>query len=124
MNRTSKPVTGVWDGKPNVIPAGGRVALPLVVAEAIKRQNVVMGSEDPYSGEMQYLVGVVEHNDDLSPIEQTRSITRMNRRGIEKPDEVVVEGRTGLYSTRDLAPPPGIGTGGANAGVVSTFSKK
>lgn len=119
VNRTSKTVQGTWDGKPYLIAAHDRVALPIVVAEAIKRQNVVMGSEDPYTGEMEYLVAVVEQNDPQDPIEQTRVITRMNRAPIAKPDETTMEGRTGLYSLRDLAPPPQASTGP----VLSTFKK-
>lgn len=108
VNRSSKVVQGTWDGKPYVLAPGAKYSLPVIVAEAIKRQNVVMGSEDPYTGEMEYLVAIVEHNDPQGPVEQTRVITRMNRTAIAKPDETTMEGRTGLYSTRDLAPPPSI----------------
>lgn len=106
VNRTSKIVQGTWDGKPYLLNPGTKYSLPVIVAEAIKRQNVVMGSEDPYTGDMEYLIAIVEHNDPQDPIEQTRAVTRMNRTAIAKPDETTMEGRTGLYSTRDLAPPP------------------
>lgn len=118
-NRSSKTVQGTWDGKPYLIAAHAKVALPVIVAEAIKRQNVVMGSEDPYTGEMEYLIAIVEHNDPQDPIEQSRAITRMNRAPIAKPDETTMEGRTGLYSLRDLAPPPQPTSGP----VLSTFKK-
>jgi hypothetical protein len=114
VNRSSKPVKGTWDGKPYVIQPKGRSALPVIVAEAIKRQNVVMGSEDPYSGEMTYLVGIEEQGDPTSPIEQTNSVTRMNRAPLGKNEEIV-KGHNGLYSARDLAgppsSPPGVTTG-------------
>lgn len=117
VNRTSKPVRGVWDGKPYIIPARGRAAYPIIVAEAIKRQNVQMGSEDPYTGEMSYLVGIEEQSDPLTPIEQTQSITRMNRAPLGRNEEVV-KGHNGLYSARDLAGPPqspaGVSTGFVN----------
>ncbi len=119
LNRTSQPVQGTWDGKPYIIKANAKVSLPIIIADAIKRQNVVMGSEDPYTGEMDYLVAVIEHNDPQDPIEQTKSITRMNRKPIAKPDETTMEGRTGLYSLRDLAPAPSAGTGP----VATTFAK-
>lgn len=117
VNRTSQRIEGKWDGKPQYIAAHGRQALPVIVAEAIKRQNVLMGSEDPYTGEMQYLVGIEEYGDDLSPIEQSRSITRMNRQKMGK-DDIVVKGDNGLYSVRDLAGPPA-----SNGLVDSTFVK-
>lgn len=124
LNRSSRPVEGKWDGRPYVIKPGAKESLPIVVAEAIKRQNVVMGSEDPYTGDMEYLVAIIEHNDPQSPVEQTRTVTRMNRTQIAKPDEAVVDGRTGLYSLRDLAPPPANATGNGLVQSVSTFSKE
>jgi hypothetical protein len=73
-----------------------------------------MGSEDPYTGEMSYLVGIEEQSDPLTPIEQTQSITRMNRAPLGRNEEVV-KGHNGLYSARDLAGPPqspaGVSTG-------------
>jgi len=105
VNRTSKDVKGTWDGKPYVIKPKARVALPLIVAEAIKRQNVVMGSEDPYTGEMQYLVGIEEAGDPIDATEQTQVVTRMNRAPLGKNEEVV-KGHNGLYSVRDLGSPP------------------
>jgi hypothetical protein len=102
INRTSKQVEGMWDGKPYKIKAHAKEALPLIVAEAIKRQNVVMGSEDPYTGAMEYLVGIEEQGDDCSPIEQSKSITRMNRKVMGKNEEVI-KGDNGIYSVRDVA---------------------
>lgn len=107
VNRTSKPVEGKWDGKPYVIEANGKAALPVIVAEAIKRQNIVMGSEDPYSGAMEFLVGIVEHGDDISPIEQTQVITRMDRKEFAKQEDVV-KSRGGMYTQRDRAMEPGL----------------
>jgi hypothetical protein len=95
VNRSSKPVKGLWDGKPYILAPNGKVALPVVVAEAIKRQNVVMGTEDPFSGEMECLVGIVEQGDPLTPIEQSRAITR---RELAK-DELVVPGKAGMYAS-------------------------
>jgi hypothetical protein len=102
VNRTSKQVEGMWDGKPYKIKSHGKEALPLIVAEAIKRQNVVMGSEDPFTGAMEYLVGIEEQGDDCSPIEQSKSITRMNRKAMGRNEEVV-KGENGIYSVRDVA---------------------
>lgn len=122
VNRSSKVVNGKWDGRPYAIAANGKVALPVIVAEAIKRQNAVMGSEDPYSGDMEYLIAIVEQGDDQSPIEQTQVITRMNRKAMGKNDEVI-KGDNGLYSTRQLAGPPAAAVGNAGVQTSSTFSK-
>lgn len=119
VNRTSKIVKGTWDGRPRDIQPHGRIALPLLAAEAFKRQNVVMGSEDPSDGSMLYLVGIEEHGDDISPIEQTNAITRMNRKALGF-DEEVVKGKTGLYSGRDVQ--TNLNVGGAG-GVTSGFVK-
>jgi len=102
VNRSSKTVNATWDGKPYQIPAHGKVSLPRIVAEAAKRQNVVMGSEDPYTGEMQYLLGVEEWGDPLTSVEQTPIITRMNRTPLKKNEEVI-KGDNGIYSVRDVA---------------------
>lgn len=105
VNRTSKVVRGVWDGKPYFLQPKSRIALPVIVAEAVKRQNVLMGSEDPYTGEMSYLVGIEEQGDPTDAIEQTSSVTRMNRAPLGKNEEIV-KGHNGLYSTRDLGNAP------------------
>lgn len=101
LNRTSKEVVGMWDGKPHRIPAGKKVAIPRIAAEAIRRQNPVMGSEDPYTGDMDYLVSILEDGEPETPVEQSDRITRMNRTQIGKND-VIVEGRNGLYSAKDV----------------------
>lgn len=115
VNRSSKDVQGKWDGRPYIVKAHAKVALPTIVAEAIKRQNVVMGSEDPFTGDMEYLVAIVEQGDPETPIEQTPAITRMNRVPLGKNEEVV-KGDNGLYSTRQLASPPGVNNGPVTTG--------
>ena len=102
VNRTSKSLSGKWDGKPYTLAPFSREAYPILVAEAFKRQNVIMGSEDPYTGEMKYLVGIEEQGDPIDPIEQTNVITRMNRAMMGKNEEVV-KGDNGIYSVRDVA---------------------
>jgi hypothetical protein len=103
VNRTTKPLEAIWDGKRYALPVG-KSAHPAIVAEAAKRQNPVMGSEDPYTLTMQYLVGIEEHGDDCSPIEQSKDIERMNRRLLQNSKETeVVPGISGIYSVRDVA---------------------
>ncbi len=114
VNRSSKPVDATWDGRPYQIPANGKVALPVIVAEAAKRQNVIMGSEDPYTGTMEYLVGIVEQGDDITPIEQSHSITRMNRKEFAGTEQVV-KSRGGMYTPADRKNEPGLPLTGGQA---------
>lgn len=95
INRSSKPLWATWDGKKYQVKPG-KNAYPRIVAEAAKRQNPIMGSEDPYSGEMRYLIGIEEDGDDCSPAEQSTEITR---RALRDQGEVeVVKGKNGLYA--------------------------
>ena len=99
VNRTKKTLEAVWDGFHHQIPPG-KSAHPLFVAEAAKRQNPVMGTEDQITGEMESLIGIEENGDDCSPIEQTQKIERWDRKkmpGGEK-DVQVVAGKSGLYA--------------------------
>jgi flagellar basal body rod protein FlgF len=102
-NRTSKPLTVTWDGK-RIVLAPGKNALPAIVAEAAKRQNPIMGSEDPVTLQMRYLIGIEEQEDDCSPIEQTNAVQRIDRSKLHgaRPVEVVA-GDNGIYSVRDIS---------------------
>ncbi len=103
VNRTSKPLQVTWDGKHTTL-VPGKNALPAIVAEAAKRQNPIMGSEDPVSLQMRYLVGIEEQEDDCSPVEQSPAIQRIDRNKLinARPTEVV-RGDNGIYSVRDIA---------------------
>lgn len=74
VNRSEKPLRGTWNGRQYILEPGKH---EFVEAQAIKfkEQNPIMGSMDSYSGEMQYLMGIVEHGDPLTPIEQSTAIT-------------------------------------------------
>jgi len=106
-NRTQKDLEVCWDGKRTTIPVGKPIALIATVAEAAKRQNVLMGSEDPRTLSVVSLIGVEEWGDDCSPIEQSDSIERWNRRSLpnQRPTEVV-PGRAGLYAEEKHASLP------------------
>lgn len=106
VNRSSKPLEAVWDGRRIPLPVG-KSAHPTLIAEAAKRQNVVMGSEDPRTGFVDYLVGIEEWNDDCSPIEQTLEPERWDRAHLPGGKEAVsvVRGRTGLFGARDVQSP-------------------
>jgi hypothetical protein len=106
-NRTQKELEVCWDGKRTVLPVGKPIALPLPIAEAAKRQNVLMGSEDPRTGFVDYLVGIDEWGDDCSPIEQTNSIERWNSQKVPGRGKVeVVKGKGGLFADEKHAALP------------------
>ena len=106
VNRTSKVLLGVWDGRHNDIPLGESKWTKLE-AEAFKRQNPLMGSGDPrdteagMTGKMQYLIGIKENRDPITPVEQTNAVERWDRNRMygARPSEVV-PGDNGLYSGR------------------------
>jgi hypothetical protein len=103
VNRTTKDLNVTWDGKRTRL-APGKNSLPLIVAEAAKRQNPLMGSLNPFTGLCDYLVGIEEQGDDCSPIEQSTAIEVMDRSKMKntRPTEVV-PGDNGIYSVRDIA---------------------
>lgn len=111
VNRTSKNLMVTWDGK-RITLVPGKNALPAVVAEAAKRQNPIMGSEDPVSLQMRYLVGIEEQEDDCTPIEQSNSVQRIDRSKLHgaRPVEVV-PGDNGIYSVRDIQTALPLGSG-------------
>lgn len=112
VNRTSKPLNALWDGKSYPI-APGKHSLPRLVAEAAKRQNPLMGSGDPDnqnidgSLRMEPLLGIEEDGDDCSPVEQSASIERWDRRKLPKSAQnvEVVAGKNGIFSPRDVQSP-------------------
>lgn len=91
VNRTSKNLKGVWDGKHYDITPG-RHQFPEIQALKFKEQNPIMGSEDPGSLERLYLIGIEEQHDDCSPIEQSASIERWDRSKIGG-DVKIVQGQ-------------------------------
>lgn len=111
INRTSKNLEGVWDGKHEVITPGEH-HYPEIMATKYRDQNPIMGTENPYTLDKQYLIGIVEHGDDCSPIEQSTSLElgMWNR-----PVPATIVRGNGLYS-------PSI-DGAKPLGPASTFDK-
>ena len=114
VNRTTKPLNFMFDGVPGHILPGYRLdpkgkplpagrdgypqttSLTKVAAEYARRQNVKLGTEDRYSGEAQFLVGVAERGEDglmtanphwlfndISYTEQGEAIERFDRSTME-----------------------------------------
>jgi hypothetical protein len=104
VNRTERNLNGTWDGRQYVIEPG-KHQFPEIQAQAFKRQNPVMGSEDPYSLRMLYLMGIVEEGDDTSPIEQSAAVERFDRSkmGGDRGKATIERGH-GTYGPLDKAP--------------------
>ncbi len=71
------------------------------MAVIFKSQNPIMGSDDPETGNLVYLIGIVDDGDDCSPIEQSEEIELYNRKN--RPQAVpvmVVPGNVGMFSVR------------------------
>jgi hypothetical protein len=98
VNRTPRKLRATWDGKEYSIEPG-ESAHPIVIAEALKRANPIMGSDDPYTGCMQYLIGIKEQGDPTDPVEQSDEIELYNRKALKNAVPIViVQGKAGLYA--------------------------
>ena len=106
VNRTSKTLHGLWDGHHYDL-APGEHAFPEIQALKFKEQNPIMGTQDPYTLHMDYLIGIVEYGDDVSPIEQSKKDELANRSMYPKRDQDVdLIQNSGYYSPhRDASPP-------------------
>lgn len=99
INRSSKTLRGVWDGRHYDI-APGKHSFPEIMAMKFRDQNPIMGSEDPRTLQCDYLMGIEELSDDCSPIEQTLGPAAAQRIDRTKTPEKVIEviQGNGLYS--------------------------
>lgn len=80
VNRTSKPLEGCFDGQRYVLGPHGQKAMMANAAEQMKRQNPLMGSEDPTDPRSPtFLAGIKEWDDDISSLEQSDAIERFDR---------------------------------------------
>lgn len=107
VNRTSKTLTGTWDGRKYPITPG-KHEFPDYKAFKFRDQNPQMGSENVRTGHIEYLCGIVEEGDDISPIEQNdEAVEKWDRKTLGGSKQVeVVPGDNGLYSRSQLAPGP------------------
>ncbi len=93
INRTSKPLRAMFDGQRFVFKPGPNPGVPIVVVQYAKDQNPVMGTQDRYEYEgSDFLVGVEDWGDPVSPIEQSDAIERLNRSSIEDEGKTAVPG--------------------------------
>ena len=100
VNRTSRPLSCTWDGKQHTIPAKSKTSQPAIIARKLRNDNPIMGSDDPSTGQLQYLIGIEEEGDPITPIEQSDEIELYNRRLQAKAVPImIIPGNTGgLYN--------------------------
>lgn len=106
VNRTSKTLMGVWNGRQHMIEPGSH-SFPEAQALKFRDQNPIMGTEDPFTLQKQYLMGIPEMQDDCSPIEQSNSVELQDRSklGASQQNVQVIQGH-GLYAPRADASKP------------------
>lgn len=104
VNRTSKTLKGTWDGRHYEIEPG-KHSYPELQAIKFREQNPIMGTEDRYTGEKLYLMGIVEHGDPITPVEQSDSITLTNITDKLRSGEYKVVKAEGVFRPADASPP-------------------
>lgn len=103
VNRTSKTLEGKWDGRGYSIEPG-KHQFTEIMAQKFKEQNPLMGSYDPFTNGITYLLGIEENKDDCSPLEQSDAIELWNRERLGGPPTEVVRGKGGLYADERRSP--------------------
>lgn len=105
VNRSSKKLKGTWDGKHFDVTPGEHM-FPRKVAEAIKRQNPIMGTQGHEIWDVQYLCGIKEFGDEIGPVEQSDCIELVNPKilhaaSVAQGKKVeTVAGPAGMYRSR------------------------
>ena len=101
-NRTSKWLKATWDGRPyDIPPYPEKVQVPRVVALAARFQNPVMGKGTPmedWSIRSEYLLGIEEDQDPITPIEQTKEPQRWDTIMVNGENIEIVRARGGAYT--------------------------
>jgi len=108
VNRTSKMLKGTWNGRPYDIKPG-ESHFPRLEAIAFRYQNPIMGRGTPmedWNSKSEYLIGIKELGDDISPIEQSDAVQRWDMELVNGRNVEIVRGRA-PYSAevRSTLPP-------------------
>jgi hypothetical protein len=98
VNRTSKTLKGVWDGRHYDITPG-KHSFPEIQAMKFKDQNPILGTRNPFTMINDCLLGIEEQGDDCSPIEQSEAIELIDRSklGASEQKFTVIQGN-GMFS--------------------------
>ena len=111
VNRVKRVIKATWDGRHYELGPLETGHFPVEVATQFKRWNPQMGSLDPRTGKIVYLVGIKELNDPCEPLEKEVLIDPATGKPFievwdrtkltgARPSEIV-PGDNGLYSSRD-----------------------
>jgi hypothetical protein len=109
VNRSSKVLEGTWDGRSYKLTPG-KHSFPEAMAVKFKEQNPIMGSLDPYSLDLDYLIGIEEHGDPLTPIEQSTKAELLDRSKMDSVAalaEVITTSVGRLYANEKSSALPG-----------------
>lgn len=80
VNRTSKVLSYVFDGISYDLQPGNNPGIPESLAGFAKNKFPAMGTEDPYNPQSFIcLIGVKEWGDDVTKLEQTKAVERLDR---------------------------------------------
>lgn len=86
VNRTSKPLSFMFDGKMYILKPGKNYGLVESLAGHAKSKFPAMGTEDPYDPtSFICLIGVEEWGDATTPLEQTDAVERLDRSMLPPP---------------------------------------
>ncbi len=97
VNRTSKLLHGTYNGRPYDLPPG-ESRYSRQEAIFFRYQNPIMGLGTPledWSSKSEYLIGIKEDDDPISPIEQTDAPQRWDTRMVNGANTEVVRPRGG-----------------------------
>src|SRR3990167_2545000 len=96
-NRSSKELHATWNGRQyDLPPYPQKIVLPRIVALAARFQNPIMGKGTPmedWNIRSEYLVGIEEDNDPITPIEQTNALQRWDTEVLSGPNTEVIRPR-------------------------------
>lgn len=100
VNRTSKMLQGTWNGRPYDIPPG-ESRFSRLEAVAFRYQNPIMGRGTPledWSVRSEYLIGIKEDGDPITPVEQTNAPQRWDSEILNGSNTEVIRPRGGSYT--------------------------
>lgn len=104
INRSSTPLESTWDGKRFILEPGIKYEMSRPKAEKCRDQHPVMGTYDKFTGEMQYLVAIIEDGNPTTPVEQStaRSLDNDIEAKIKSGELLIVRGN-GAFQASDRA---------------------
>ena len=106
VNRTSKTLTGTFDSRQKELFPGENKCTKI---EALKyrEQHPIMGIGTPleeWDQKSQYLLGIVELGDDISPVEQSDALQRWDSYELNGGATLMIRGKGGMFNVRARLP--------------------